>query len=390
MSDTLALRAAAPWFIAAALIPLLLLRRSRVRRFPPPAPEAAPLVSVIVPARNEAHNIHACLATLLASAYPRFEVIVADDQSRDGTGEIVRLIAARCNGRLRLIDGAPPPPGWIGKAWACWQGYRAARGELLLFADADTRHREQLLGHAVGALQASGTDLVSVLPRQRMLTFWERVILPQLFTAISIRYHDVERISQTRRPRGAIANGQFMLFRRDSYERIGGHEAVHEEVVEDMALAQAVVEDGGRLLLAHADDLMETRMYRSLRGIIEGWTKNLAQGSRRAVPAWLAPLAPWLIALVTLAAWVVPPVLLVASIFEPLLPGVQSWALAAAGAGAACWVLVNAALRAPPQHGLVYPLGALAVALLFVRSAIRGDRVVWRERRYRRRRTSPR
>jgi len=153
-------------------------------------------------------------------------------------------------------------------------------------------------------------------------------------------------------------------------------------VVEDMALAQAVVASGGRILLAHADDLMETRMYRSLRGIIEGWTKNLAQGTRHAVPRWLAPVAPWLIALVTLAVWVLPPVLLVLSIFEPLMPGVQSWALLASAASALCWMLVNAAMRAPPQHGLIYPVGALIVALLFVRSAFRGERVTWRGRRY--------
>lgn len=382
MSESLALLAAAPWIIAAALIPLMLLKRSRIRRFPPPAPEEAPLVSVIVPARNEAHNISACLATLLASDYPRFEVVVVDDQSRDGTSEIVRLIAARSDGRLRLLEGEPPPPGWFGKAWACWQGYQAARGEVLLFADADTRHDDELLGHAVGGLRASGADLVSVLPRQRMLSFWERVILPQLFTAITLRYHDVERINQARRPRGVIANGQFMLFQRTAYEEMGGHEAVRGEVVEDMALAQAVVARGGHLLLAHADDLMETRMYRSLRGIIEGWTKNLAQGSRQAVPRWLAPVTPWLIALITLAVWVLPPVLLVVSIFEPLMPGVQSWALLASAASALCWMLVNAAMRVPPQHGLIYPVGALIVALLVVRSAFRGERVTWRGRRY--------
>jgi hypothetical protein len=216
-----------------------------------------------------------------------------------------------------------------------------------------------------------------------MRTFWERVVLPQLFTAITLRYHDVDRINRARNPRSVIANGQFMLFGRESYERLGGHEAVCGDVVEDLALAQTVVAKGGRLLLAHADDLMETRMYSSLRGIIEGWTKNLAQGSRRTVPRWLAPAVPWLLALFTLTAWVLPPVLLVASIFTALPAGVPTWALVASAASVVCWVAVNAALHVPPQHGLIYPLGATVVALLFVRSALRGGRVHWRGRHYR-------
>jgi hypothetical protein len=149
-----------------------------------------------------------------------------------------------------------------------------------------------------------------------------------------------------------------------------------------MALAQQVVANGGRLLLAHADDLMETRMYRSLGGIIEGWTKNLAQGSGRAVTPWLAPLAPWLLALFTLAVWVTPPALFTLSLVSSIGDGVQGWALLVSVASAVCWMAVNAVMRVPPQHGLIYPLGASVVALLFVRSALRSGRVEWRGRRY--------
>jgi hypothetical protein len=123
-------------------------------------------------------------------------------------------------------------------------------------------------------------------------------------------------------------------------------------------------------------------MYRSLRGISEGWTKNLAQGTRRAVPAWLAPAAPWLIALFTLAVWVLPPVLLVLSLFTPVGDAVRGWTLLVTLASAVGWMLVNAVMRAPPQHGLGYPLGAVVVAWLFARSALRGRRVEWRGRRY--------
>lgn len=382
MPGGLDLLAAAPWFIAAVLIPLLLLHRSRVRRFASPSADAAPLVSIIVPARNEAENIGACLATLLNSEYPALEVIVVDDQSQDGTADIVRIIAARSNGRVRLIEGESPPDGWIGKGWACWQGYRAARGSLLLFTDADTRHDEPLLGHAVGALEATHADLLSLLPRQRMLTFWERVVLPHLFTTIMLRYHDVERVSRAKNPRSVIANGQYLLFRREAYEALGGHEAIRDDVVEDMAFAQRIVTSGHSLRLLHADDLMETRMYRTLGGIVEGWTKNLALGSRRAVHPQLAPLVPWLLGAFTFAVWVLPAALLLLSLVSSIGDPIRGWTLAVTAASLATWMAAHLVLRIPPQHALLYPLGAFVAGSLFFASALRGRRISWRGRTY--------
>lgn len=382
MPDGMELLAAAPWLLAAVLLPILMHRRWPLRRFRPPHPDDAPLVSIIVPARNEAVNISACVATLLDTTYPNYEVIVVDDESVDGTADIARLIAARSGGRLRLLDGAPVPEGWFGKSWACAQGARDARGTLLLFTDADTRHDDELLGHAVGALDDLGAELVSVLPRQRMETFWERVVLPIIFTTISTRYFDLERLSRTKRPRAVIANGQFMLFRREAYERLGGHQAVRAEVAEDLCLAQAVVAGGGRMALAHADDMMETRMYRSLAGIVEGWTKNLALGSGNAVGPTLAPLAPWVIGSLVIAMWTAPPVLLVLSLFGVFGDFVLGWSLAATVASLACWLIVNLELGVPPLVTLFYPLGGLLVGALFFRSARRGTRIQWRGREY--------
>src|SRR5690606_39046729 len=149
--------------------------------------------------------------------------------------------------------------------------YQAARGNILLFTDADTRHDDLLLSHAVSALEARKgdreVDLVSILPRQLMLGFWERLILPQIFARITTRYHDLNRENRTTRGRDVIANGQFMLIRRSAYEAVGGHEALRGEVVEDQRLAQRLVDSGRRIFIAHAQDLMDTRMYRSLRDI---------------------------------------------------------------------------------------------------------------------------
>jgi chlorobactene glucosyltransferase len=373
-----------PWLLLVLTLPLMLLRRHRLSSIPPPAgpPDALPLVSVIVPARNEAVNISICVASLLNSTYPRYEIIVVDDGSMDGTGDIVRILADHADGRVRLVDGELLPDGWLGKPWACWQGYQHARGELLLFTDADTRHEESLMGHAVGAVHARGADLVSILPRQLMLTFWEWMILPHIFAILSMRYHDLARVNRTRKPRDVIANGQFIMISRDAYEAVGGHAALRGEVVEDQRLAQSVVAAGRRIFVAHGEDLMETRMYRSLRGIVEGWSKNLALGSRQAAPRWVAPAVPWLIALFLVCVWVVPPLLLAASLFTNVPPTAWRWALMATTLSLLYWLPMLAVMRVPPLYAAGFPVGAAITAWLFVRSALRGTRVIWKGRAY--------
>jgi len=372
-----------PWALFVLWMPVLLRQRPRIAAYAPPSADAAPLVSVIVPARNEAHNIAECVATLLDSAYPRREVIVVDDGSVDGTGDIARALAERSDGAVHVIDGAPLPPGWFGKPWACWQGYRAARGDVLLFVDADTRQRPELIGHAVGALEAEHADLVTVLPRQRLRTFWERAVMPQLLLTIMMRYPSARWVNRSRRPRDAIANGQFIMVRRSAYEEVGGHEAVRHEVAEDLRLAQRFVASGKKLFLAHAPELMETRMYRSLGEIIEGWTKNLALGGRHVVEPWLAPAAPWLIAAALLLFWCAPPLVLVASAFGAVSARAAAWAAGATALSLLGWAIVYARLRVRPTNAVLYALGAMVAAWIFVRSALRGRRVRWKGREYR-------
>lgn len=372
-----------PWALFVLWVPVLLRQRPRIAAYAPPAPDALPLVSVIVPARNEAHNIAECVATLLDSAYPRREVIVVDDGSVDGTGDIARALAERSDGALHVIDGAPLPAGWFGKPWACWQGYRAARGDVLLFVDADTRQEPELIGHAVGALEAERADLVTVLPRQRLRTFWERAVMPQLLLAIMMRYPSARWVNRSRRPRDVIANGQFIMVRRDAYEEVGGHEAVRHEVAEDLRLAQHFVANGKKLFLAHARELMETRMYRSLAEIIEGWTKNLALGGRHVVEPWLAPVAPWLVAAALLLFWAAPPLVLAAAVFGAAGSRAAAWAGGATALSLLGWAIVYARFRVRPTNAVLYALGAVVAAWIFVRSALRGGRVRWKGREYR-------
>jgi chlorobactene glucosyltransferase len=197
----------------------------------------AGLVSIIVPARNEADNIEAMVRSALATTYDPVEVLVVDDRSTDETADLVRSLAKE-DGRVRLIDGAPLEQGWFGKPWACVQGYRVAAGEHLVFTDADTRHEPTLLAHAIGAAQQQHADLVTVSPRQLCLTFWERVIMPQVWAIVSTRYTP-KVVNHPRSKRDVIANGQFILVTRESYEDVGTHEAVRGEVAEDLGLCIA-------------------------------------------------------------------------------------------------------------------------------------------------------
>jgi chlorobactene glucosyltransferase len=363
---------AAPWLLVLLVVLYrFATRRPRLRDYEPLP--AGPLVSVIIPARNEARNIERCVRSVLASRYTPLEVIVVDDSSTDGTAELVEPAAG---GRLRLVRGVEPPAGWFGKQWAIVQGYRVARGELLLFTDADTRHEPELLPRAVRGLQSERVDLFSVMPRQEMKTFWERVIQPQVFLALETGLGSLERINRTRTEWNAIANGQFILTTRAAYESVGTHEAVKDTVVDDLRLAQLYVKNGKDVFLVHAEEFMATRMYGSLREIIAGWTKNLASGVPFMTPPiplirTLAAYLMWVPALF----WVAPPVVWLVSGSQP--------AAIATLVSLVTWVAIYAIMRAPVWYALLYPVGAGFVAFIMIRSALRGRHVEWRGRTYR-------
>jgi chlorobactene glucosyltransferase len=342
-------------------------------------PAEGTLVSVVIPARNEADTIETVVRSVLASTYRPLELLVVDDRSTDDTAAIVERLSAE-DPRVRLVPGEPLPSGWYGKPWACHQGYRAAKGDLLLFTDADTRHQPELLARSVGELRAEGADLLTVAPRQLCVTFWERVVMPQIWLLLALRYHPT-RVNRARHERDVIANGQFMLMPRASYEAIGAHEIVSGEVAEDLALAQAVYRAGKRIRFVFAERLMETRMYRSLPGMVEGWSKNMYLGGRRSFPG--EPLLQALVPVMLVggfAFWLLPPVALA---FTAGRGGFGTAAALATGLSALFWVLISLGMRIPAWYGLLYPLGALTALGIGARSAWRGGRKVeWRGRAY--------
>ena len=244
-----------------------------------------PRVSLLVPARNEEDNIGWCIHSLLKQTYPDFQVIVLDDGSTDGTWRVLEELAARDN-RLIIVKGNPLPDGWLGKHWACHQLSKLADGELILFTDADTHHRPDTLHNAVAALLAEKADLVTVFPKQTVLSWAERLAVPvipwSLFSFLPIA---IAHNSKT--PRVSFANGQYMLFTRVSYEIIGGHSEVRDNIVDDLALAKRIKLKNLRLRILDGTKDVSCRMYRGFHQVIDGFGKNLFAAFDYNIPLFM-------------------------------------------------------------------------------------------------------
>lgn len=368
-----------PWV---ALLAFLVVRVHLPSGLPEGPPARTPPVSVIVPARDEAVNIETCVRSLVRSSYPDFEVVVVDDRSEDDTADRARSVAAGNARRLEVVQGEELPPGWMGKPWACWQGAQRAHGDLLLFTDADTVHGPRLLERAVAAMEAEDADLTTVAGRQVMGSFWERLVQPQVFMTMLLRYYDVERWVREGRWRDAIANGQFLLFRREAYDSLGGHEAVKHDVVEDLALAQRTVRAGKRLSVHAEEGELATRMYRSLGGLVAGWSKNILIGGLQSMPAWSRPLVAPASALTGFTLWLLPPLALLAATLGAGGSGLALWAGCCVGVSALIWSTFTARMGAPAAYGLLYPLGAAVGMFIFLRAWRRGRRTEWKGRSY--------
>ncbi|MGC1376742.1 MAG: glycosyltransferase [Anaerolineales bacterium] len=242
---------------------------------PAPPPPGGPRISVIIPARNEEANIQRCVEAVLAQDYPNFEALVLDDRSTDSTPAILTGLS-RDDSRLVILFGDELPEGWAGKPHALYQAARAATGEWLCFVDADTFLEPNALSAVLHNAQKTDADLYTMMTRQIMGTFWEKVILPLVFTAVSIGFSP-RKVNDPRK-RDAVANGQFIFIKRSVYDAVGGHAALKNQIVEDKALAEQVKWNGYRLVLADGYNLAKTRMYTSLPGMWEGWTKNIYLG----------------------------------------------------------------------------------------------------------------
>ena len=352
---------------------------------PAAAPQDAPLISICIPARNEENNIRRCVQAALDQDYPNIEVIILDDRSTDATLNQLKEIAAR-DSRLIPISGSDLPEGWAGKPHALYQASAAARGEWLCFVDADTFLTPQAISSCYVKALETKADLFTVMTEQILGSFWEKVVMPLVMTALSVGFSPRKVNDPSRRD--AVANGQFILIKRSIYDLIGGHEKVKDQIVEDKAISEQVKWNGHRLVVADGMQVVRTRMYTSLPTMWEGWTKNIYLGLRGhtamlLLGAFGASLA--LIAALFLPVW---PLLGLAWYFNS-----GSWtALAVCFEALFVWgyliyarAIIAKKMNISAWYSLTTPLGAGVFAAMMLTSAwkvLSGQGVTWRGRTY--------
>jgi chlorobactene glucosyltransferase len=352
---------------------------------PAPPPQNAPLISICIPARNEENNIHRCVEAVLDQDYPNIEVIVLDDRSTDATLTQLQQIAVR-DSRLIPISGSDLPDGWAGKPHALHQASAVARGEWLCFVDADTFLKPEAISSCYVKALETEADLFTVMTEQVLGSFWEKVVMPLVMTALSVGFSP-RRVNDPAR-RDAVANGQFILIKRSVYDAIGGHEKVKAQIVEDKALSELVKWNGYHLVVADGMQVVRTRMYTSLPTMWEGWTKNIYLGLRDHV------------AMLFLGAFGAS-LGLIAALFLPLWPLLGLFWYANGGGWMALVVIIQSLLvweylmyfrafiarkmNISPWYALTTPLGAGIFAAMMLTSAwkvISGQGVTWRGRTY--------
>lgn len=349
-----------------------------------PLPDA-PFISVCVPARNEERNIRACIESILAQDYPYFEVIVLEDRSTDATGQILHSMAAQ-NNKLRVVSGLDLPRGWAGKPHALFQASREARGEWLCFVDADTFLAPTTLASCYTKAIETKADMFTIMTFQIMGSFWEKLVLPIVMTALSVGF-PARKVNDPKR-KDAIANGQFILIKRSVYEAIGGHESVKDQIAEDKVISEQVKWNGYRLIVANGYSLAKTRMYTSLTEMWEGWTKNIYLGLSDRPSLRLLGAFGALILL--MAAFILPIWPLLG--FYLYLHGGGRLALAVIVQSLILWTIIiyaraGVAIRMgiSPWYAFTLPLGSAVFAAMMFASTwkvISGNGVTWKGRVY--------
>ena len=252
-------------------------------------PEPAPRVSVLIPARDEEANITVCLESLQNQDYPNFEILVLDDNSSDNTANIVERIASADN-RIRLLRSEPLPEGWVGKPFACYQLAQRARGSWLLFVDADTIHAPHMLRSVLALAIESKTGLLSGFPRQLASSLPQKIAIPVLYFVI-MSWLPLWWLHRSKKPKPSLAIGQFLLFPREEYWRIGGHKTVKSRILEDVWLGVEINRHGGRHIAIDLSPVVSCNMYRSLGAMWEGfikWIYSVAALSRAAIVLLIA------------------------------------------------------------------------------------------------------
>lgn len=371
-----------PWWLVNAVTAWRWRGSPSLDELPPRAPSDSPPLTVIVPARNEARHIGACVRIILSSNYPKLSLIVVDDHSTDDTAALARA-SAPSDARLTLTSTPPLPDGWLGKQWACEHGASLASGAILLFTDADVRHSVDLHARIVGMMERDRCDLLSIAGHQETLTFWERVVQPFVFSVLAQRYGGVGAMNRSSRSSEKIANGQCLAFRRSAYDAFGRHAAVRQSAAEDLAFAQRMFERGFRTQMALGESQLSTRMYTSLREIVAGWRKNVYAAGREALPGGkiVRPFARLLVPFPALSA-LLPVVIALTSLMGWTSKSALVFAVSAILAQLLWFAFVERQFRLPLRYALSFPLGAAVYLYIALTAVARGSHIEWKGRRY--------
>jgi chlorobactene glucosyltransferase len=348
-------------------------------------PMHAPLISVCIPARNEERNIRTCVETMLTQDYPNLEVIVLDDRSSDATPLILADIASR-DSRLHPISGSELPKDWVGKPFALFQASALARGEWLCFMDADTFATPSTLSSCYAKAIETNADMFTIMTFQVLGSFWEKVVMPIVMTALSVGFSP-RKVNDPNR-KDAIANGQFILIKRSTFDALGGYESLKDQIVEDKAMAEKVKRNGYRLIVADGMRIVRTRMYTSLAEMWEGWTKNIYLGLSDQPSMLMLGAFGGLLALI-------------AAFFLPIWPLAGILWILKSGSWLAALVIIKAILlwsiliherakiarkmEISPWYAFTIPLGAAVFAAMMLASTwkvISGRGVTWKGRVY--------
>ena len=352
----------------------------------PFALQTEPRVSILIPARNEAAILAKTLPLFLAQEYGDYEVILADDASTDGTGDLARTLASQNPKRLRVVSIHDLPPGWVGKTHALHKAFEAARGEWVLATDADIVFHPQALRAGLWLAERHHAELVSLFAFLECGSFWERLMMP-VFGLMLATVFPLRKINNPQSS-VAIASGGYILMHRDSWAGLGGYEAIRGEMIDDLNTARRVKQSGRRIFAALTRDLVRTRMYSNFGEIWEGLRKNAFAAHRFSVLRIAAFIVGvWLTALLPLAA-------LAYSIFRVVAaggefpPGVGLiLAMSLAQYTLSVWMhfLLISFLGIPRGYALLAPFGSIVYTAIAFDSMLRtlfGAGVSWKLRQY--------
>jgi cellulose synthase/poly-beta-1,6-N-acetylglucosamine synthase-like glycosyltransferase len=351
-------------------------RMSRFRRPAQPLPKPPPAVTILIPAKDEGEGVRECFERVLALDYPAFEVIAVDDRSTDQTGAIMDETSVK-HGQFRALHIQPGglPTGWLGKCNALWTATRHVTSPWLLFVDSDVKVEPDVLSAALALAVGRGYDAVSILTRLECETFWEKLILP--LAAGTVGAITLMSLTNEDSKKAAFANGQFFLIRREAYEKVGGHEAVRNNITEDVALMRLLKSNGSRVRLYHGRDFASTRMHVTWQQMFNGWARIYSGVCNRQPGRILMAMA--FVSVSGLSAY--------AALIGGLITRDSDWlALSLAHLALITIVLVEIYRLSgnPRRNALLFPISA-GVLLALYANAIRAcftGRIAWRGTNY--------